>query len=96
MELEPGSTIWIPCEVKPGPFTNERLIRVESLYDPWVGFVNVRFLKDDILEGSTLVRGRVVSVEGDTFEAKLPGHAIESAPIFRGQRGQVTLAPLPA
>ena len=96
MDLKPGSIIWVPCEVKPGPFSNERLVRVQSSGESWVGFVDVRCLKDTVQEGPTSVRARVVSVEKESFTAELPGHSVAASRFFHGSRSNVTLAPLPA
>ena len=49
MALKPGALIWLPCEVKPGPFPNERLVKVASRAgEDWVGFVDVRYLKEPL------------------------------------------------
>jgi len=41
MSLRPGARIWIPCEVKPGPFSDERMVRVQSQAGEWLGFVGL-------------------------------------------------------
>ena len=85
MRLRPGATIWLPCEVKPGPFSNERMVRVAMQCDPWVGFVDTQFLRESIVEGSTAIRARIVDLSGDSFLASLPGDPVYSpSPLFRG------------
>ena len=37
MSLRSGMRIWLPCEVKPGPFSDERMVRVESM-GSWLAF----------------------------------------------------------
>ena len=41
MSVAGGAYTWLPCEVKPGPFSDERLVRVASELGDWVGFVPV-------------------------------------------------------
>ena len=36
MAPQVGGKVWIPCEVKPGPFSNERLARIQLAAGPWV------------------------------------------------------------
>ena len=38
MSLRSGMRIWLPCEVKPGPFSDERMVRVESESGSWLAF----------------------------------------------------------
>ena len=76
MALRPGEVIWIECEVKPGAFSDERMIRIATDFGDWVGFVDVKALREPIAEGATTVRGTIVEVEGETFSAALPGHSV--------------------
>lgn len=92
--LKPGATVWIPCEVKPGPFPDERVVLVESEKNSWIGFVDLRFLQNPIQEGKTQVLARVVSVKGDQFQATLPGHSLAASRVILEQRGRATLAPV--
>jgi len=78
MTLAAGSFIWIPCEVKPGPFSDERRVRLSSAIKEWVGFVPVSVLQAPILEGETKIRVFVVEVQNDRFSAKIPGEGIGS------------------
>ena len=86
MELKPGSAILIPCEVKPGPFSNERLVKVGN----WVGFVNINYLENrDVQSGATRIRAVVVRIEEDRFLAKLPGSSLDASKTFEGELNQV-------
>ena len=90
MELKPGDYVWVPCEVKPGPFSNERFVRVQSGGEDWVGFVNTMHLKDSsISTGRTEISARVNAVEGGNFTARLPGHAVGNSTQFRGGLSEV-------
>lgn len=71
-----GGVIWVSCEVKPGPFADERLVRVESDFGEWVGFVPVELLRDPIAEGSTYIRGTITDVDDDRFWIRFGGHAV--------------------
>ena len=66
--------MWLLCEVRLGPFADERMVRVTTDGSERLGFVNVRWLRNRGLENRDNVRARVVEVEGPTF----PGSAIKS------------------
>ncbi len=83
MSLAPGSRIWIPCEVKPGPFPDERMVLVASDGAEWFGYVNVRHLRDGVQEGRDAVMATIVEVRGDTFTARIRGHTPASS-LFQG------------
>ncbi len=90
--LSVGATIWVPCEVKPGPFSDERLIKVASLHGEWVGFVNTTYLKDPATTaGHTYVRAVVTGVRDDIFQARVPGHALTTK-LFEGTTAGVVQA----
>lgn len=78
MTPQVGDTVWIPCEVKPGPFSNERLARVQFPTGQWHGFVDVGVLKEDVEAGPTFVLAYVSAVHGDLVVAIVQGHAIEA------------------
>ena len=79
-KLQRGRYVWLACEVRPGPFSNERRVKVRSgVGDEWVGFVPTTELKDPVTSGHTYIRGLVVRVEGDQFYARLPGEPIMPA-----------------
>ncbi|SRR5258706_1595279 len=84
-----GGLIWIACEVKPGPFSDERLVRVPSDFGEWVGFVPVEALHDAINEGSTFVRATITDVRDDRFTVHLPGHSV-TPNAFEGSLARVT------
>jgi hypothetical protein len=84
MALNVGTRVWVPCEVKPGPFSDERFVRIcVNGGSPWLGFVPVDRLKEPILEGHTLLPVLVVSVMGDKFTARIPGEALTPS-LFEG------------
>ncbi|HVR37612.1 MAG TPA: hypothetical protein VMU84_00840 [Thermoanaerobaculia bacterium] len=88
MNVHPGGQIWIPCEVKPGPFANERLVRVCSDFAEWVGFVPIEILRDSLLEGETFIRGTITDVQNDRFEVYFAAHAVTSN-VFAGSVAKV-------
>jgi len=73
MSLAVGSYVWLPCEVKPGPFANERLVSLRSTLSEWLGFVPASSLKEPISEGKTLVHALVLDLGGDRMKAQVPG-----------------------
>ncbi len=88
MRYEAGRIVWIPCEVKPGPFSDERLVRIVSERGEWVGFVHIGALRDPVKEGSTFVRAVIVNVEGGRFNAKVAGEPVTSS-LFQGTLSKV-------
>ena len=97
MPLRPGARIWIPCEIKPGTFSHERMVRVASDAGEWLGFVDETLLKDrDIREGRTWILGTIDQVTEGRFSARLPGHAVRSL-LFEGSiEKAVRVGPLEA
>jgi hypothetical protein len=80
-QLMVGVPIWLKCEVRPGPFPDERLVRVKANGSDWVGFVPAMHLDNPVEEGQTKVRARVVGLESGSFTAKVLGHSISPQPI---------------
>jgi hypothetical protein len=73
MTLEPGDTVWIPCDVTHGVFPDERNVSVESPIGRWVGFVDVRQLREAIMDGRTAIRATIVEAPRGEVRARLPG-----------------------
>ena len=99
MNLKPGMVVWIPCEVKPGPFSNERSVLVNTLGNPWVGFVEVTFLQDEIHAGATRIKGQIAAIKGNNIIVALPGHPVGSSRVRSIQKedaNRVPLVPVPA
>ena len=79
MTIKEGSSVWLPCQVKPGPFSNERLALIHiPPNDEWLGFVDVDSLKDNVEEGETYVLARVTAVDDDVITTIVQGHALDS------------------
>lgn len=81
MRLQVGDRVWLPCEVKPGPFSNERLVRIQLLTDIWVGFVDTNALKDQLETGSTHVLALITAIEEDEVTALVQGHAFDTRQV---------------
>jgi len=75
MTLEPGTKVWIRCEVKRGLFPDERTVHLDSPSGHWEGVVDVRQLRDEISEGKTAVLATIVGGSEDDLAARLPGQA---------------------
>lgn len=88
MGYQAGRLVWIPCEVKPGPFPDERIVRIRSEHDEWVGFVSVDALRTPVVEGHTFVRAVIMQVEGSRFNAKVAGEPVTSS-LFEGTLSRV-------
>jgi hypothetical protein len=81
MALTIGSYIWLPCEVKPGPFSDERLVRVKSALSDWLGFVPTSSLKEPISEGRTQVTAVIVELRNDRLRAQVSGVPVANSLI---------------
>ena len=69
----PGDTVWIPCEVRSSAFADERRVSIESPSGRWAGIVDVRQLRDEIVDGPTAIRATIVGTAHGTLQARLPG-----------------------
>ncbi len=85
-----GDYIWIPCEVKPGPFSNERLVLLQSSVDEWMGFVQEFSLKERIAEGENSVKAQVVDVNCELLTAKIFGEPLTGGSYYREQIARTT------
>ncbi len=68
-----GSWVWVPCEVRPGPFRNERMVRVRGAGAEWLGFVSTALLREPIEKGETSVKALVVDSKGERILAQILG-----------------------
>ena len=69
--FRPGDAIAVPCELAPGPFSDERLITVDTVDGPISGFVQTYDLKET--GGQWFVRGSVVREHPDSVEVRIRG-----------------------
>ena len=92
-ELKIGSKVWVPCDVKPGPFSDERVVRVQTESGEYLAFVSESSLQEPIKEGSTHIMAKVTEVNNEVgkFLAKLPGVEITSNLSFEGRLNKVDL-----
>ena len=79
MKLTPGLHVWIACDVKPGPFPDERFVKISSGDATWAGFVTAQALKEPIESGRSFVDTVVVDVHDGTFLARPPGDGLGSS-----------------
>ncbi len=80
-ELKVGDRLWIPCEVKPGPFSNERLARIQLPPGEWVGFVDEIHLKNPVPAGETWVLARVTDFVGSEVIIFIQGEALNNSQV---------------
>ena len=75
--LTVGVRVWLPCKVRPGPFSDERMVLIRERGNEWFGYVNTRWLQVGVGEGNDKVSAKVVQVDGSTgtFTARIPGNA---------------------
>lgn len=77
MAFEEGRRVWLRCDVKPGAFSNERMIRINGTDDPWVGFVPESTLRER--DGKTEVIAIILGVVDEFIRAALPGSGLNSS-----------------
>lgn len=70
MNMHVGQLVKVPCTVKPGPFSEERLVSFDSLHGPISGFVRTNNLKFD---SEWLVCGTILTVDKDVVEVMVDG-----------------------
>jgi hypothetical protein len=82
MKVSVGQRVWVPCEVKPGPFSDQRMVRVNSpvanSISEWFGFVAETALRTPVITGSTEVTGLVVGVVNDRYQAQVLGEPLSN------------------
>ena len=81
MALQVGGKVWIPCEVKPGPFSNERLVRIQLPAGPWLGFVDTDALKDPVETGNTYVLACITAIKDNQVTVIVQGHAFDASQV---------------
>lgn len=62
-EIKKGMVVWLPCEVRRGPFPDERKVYVGSAHGDWFGFVNTSELEKKVPQGKDRVRGIILAVD---------------------------------
>src|SRR4051794_33253512 len=82
-----GDQIWVPCEVKVGPFSDEKMIRVTIDGEEWVGFVRSDLIRTD--HGLFFVSAVVLDVQPSIVLARMPGNS-PAGNVVRAPRSQVT------
>jgi hypothetical protein len=80
-EFKPGMSIWIPCEVRSGPFPNERRAYIKLDGTEWFGFVDVSQLKNKVQEGEDYVRATIIGIRKERIALGIHGQAPASGPI---------------
>ena len=96
MTLRVGGHVWVPCEVKPGAFSDERLTRIHGGTTEWVGFVPTASLRDVVEKGATAVRAVVLDVCGETYVAQPLGHSLGSSAFRADIRAVAPIGPVAA
>ncbi|MGH7815394.1 MAG: hypothetical protein ACREQI_15490 [Candidatus Binataceae bacterium] len=86
--IKEGTTIWLPCQVRSGPFPDERRVYVSIGPSEWFGFVNVSELRQGLPEGDDHVKAMVTGGKGDQVTLGIRGAAPASNAI-RAQRSSL-------
>ena len=80
-EIKKGKIVWIPCEVKGGPFPNERRVLIKTGISEWFGFVSTSELEKKVPEGADRIRAVVVEVQDDHVVIAVRGQSPSSGEI---------------
>lgn len=83
-EIRVGDAVYIPCDVKPGPFSDEMLISLDTVHGPISGFVRDTELKE--MQQRQFVMGRVRNVSDDVIEVRIKGEFFTTAGLASVQR----------
>jgi len=83
-EIRKGMVIWLPCEVRGGPFPDERRVYVRSAIGEWFGFVNVSELDKKVPSGKDRVRGIILEIEATRAIIGINGQSPISK-VFRAE-----------
>lgn len=89
MGLTAGRRVCVECEVKPGAFSNERMVRIVGPAGEWLGFVPDVLLRERIERGETAVQGIVDEVSEDQVSLFLPGDSVTGG-MFVQESSKVT------
>jgi hypothetical protein len=71
VEFKVGDVIGVRCRVQPGPFSDERVVTIETTTGPISGFVSVDELKQE--DGAWFVRSTVRALTHDEIEILIKG-----------------------
>jgi len=80
-QIRKGLVVWIPCEVRSGPFPDERRVYVQTGLSEWFGFVNTSELKSKVEIGKDSVRAVVIATTPDHVVVGIQGQSPASGPI---------------
>lgn len=73
MAFSIGQYVWVPCEVKPGPFADERMVQCSSPSGQWLGFVSIAGLRNPLAEGRSEVKAVVLDLLDDYLRLQVLG-----------------------
>lgn len=82
--LKPGTTIWLNCEVSPGPL-NEFLVRLVVGTIRWFGFVKPSELNAD----QTQIRVTILDIEDHVVTIGIRGHSPTSNNAIKTSTEQI-------
>lgn len=64
-ELKKGMLVWIPCDVRGGPFGNERRVYIKIGDSEWFGFVDETELEKKVTHGKDRVKAVVLTFQSE-------------------------------
>jgi len=79
--IKSGMTVWVSCDVRPGPFPNERKVYIKLDNNEWFGFVDVSQLKNKVESGPDFVQATVIGVRDERVVLGIRGQSPASRPI---------------
>ena len=82
MIFKKGQKIFLPCEVKPGPFPDERMVRIQIDGEEWYGFVHVSMLTEKIQEGKSMIRVEIIDIKDNHLYLRIPGEPVNQTLFY--------------
>jgi hypothetical protein len=94
--LKKGLYFWVPCEVKSGPFPNERRVYVKIGNNEWFGFVDASQLKEGGKQEHDFVRAVILEVQPQGVVLGINGQSPASRPLETSSSEIDRFSPIPA
>jgi hypothetical protein len=67
-KFKSGDELWVPADIRPGPFIDERRVYLKLGNNEWLGFVNESEVRDE-----KFVRVHILHVKGDSVVLGIRG-----------------------
>lgn len=90
LDLKVGDQVSVPCDVKPGPFSDELLVTIETIDGPIAGFVQKSELTER--QQQSYVKALVKALSLNHIEVWLKGEFFQTAGLASVERNRAIAA----